>query len=354
MTGFSDREQLLSIFRVLIALLALQSCQQLAQLDSFVLNLLGITQASAQPPEHLILIALPAILAGALAIYSGEVLSDKHRLMVMLQLISLSFLVQWFLLTTYKLPIAPMAAILSVLAGTLMGNVLKRQNKKQSLMQTSLMQLQMTNDEIASTRLSMVKQDEADRRILAADLHDQVLNDLKQAKAKLAELPKSPDTDQLRQLLDQSANQIRTVMENLTPSVLENLGLISALEDLLSQSAQRANLRTRLDKGSVETLSFDPVEELLIYRIAQEVLNNTIKHAGARQVTVKIESTSESVIISITDDGKGIEPDKERGISRGLRYIRQRADILGAIASWHPGKDNKGTTFKLQIPLRGQ
>ncbi|MBK7836146.1 MAG: hypothetical protein IPJ49_00325 [Candidatus Obscuribacter sp.] len=44
MTGFSDREQLLSIFRVLIALLALQSCQQLAQLDSFVLNLLGITQ----------------------------------------------------------------------------------------------------------------------------------------------------------------------------------------------------------------------------------------------------------------------------------------------------------------------
>jgi signal transduction histidine kinase len=352
MTGFSDREQLLSIFRVLIALLALQSCQQLAQLDSFVLNLLGITQASAQPPEHLILIALPAILAGALAIYSGEVLSDKHRLMVMLQLISLSFLVQWFLLTTYKLPIAPMSAILTVLAGTLMGNVLKRQNQKQSLMQTSLMQLQMTNDEIASTRLSMVKQDEADRRIRSR-LTRPVLNDLNKLK-QTAELPKSPDTDQLRQLLDQSANQIRTVMENLTPSVLENLGLISALEDLLSQSAQRANLRTRLDKGSVETLSFDPVEELLIYRIAQEVLNNTIKHAGARQVTVKIESTSESVIISITDDGKGIEPDKERGISRGLRYIRQRADILGAIASWHPGKDNKGTTFKLQIPLRGQ
>lgn len=354
MTGLSDREQLLSIFRLLIALLALQSCQQLAPLDSSVLDLLGITQTSSQPPEHLILIALPAILAGAVAIYSSEVLSDKHRLMVLLQLISLSFLLQWFLLTTYKLPPSPIATILTVLAGALMGNVLKRQNQKQSLIQTSLMQLQMTNEEIASTRLSMVKQDEADRRILAADLHDQVLNDLKQAKAKLAELPNGPGTDQLRRLLDQSTNQIRTVMENLTPSVLENLGLVSALEDLLSQSAQRANLRTRLDKGDVQTLNFDPVQELLIYRIAQEVLNNTIKHAGARQVTVKIERNSESVIISITDDGKGIEPDKKRGISRGLRYIRQRADILGAIASWHPGKDNKGTTFRLQIPVRGQ
>lgn len=362
MTAFKDREQLLAVFSLLIVLLALESTRLFAPFELILMTALGISQEISQGISQgpsttdcqVFLIALVPALAGAAALLSSEILSKQNRVMVILQLIALALLCQWFLLSALKLPIAPLTTIVTVLGGALLGLLLQRQNHKQKQQQTSLMQLQMTNAELTTTRLAMVKQDEADRRILAADLHDQVLNDLKQAKAKLKDLPAGTSNDQLRDLLDQSSNQIRAVMENLTPSVLENLGLVSALEDLLSQSSKKAALKTRLDKSSVATLSFDPVEELLIYRIAQEVLNNIVKHAEARQITLKIESMGEIITISITDDGKGIQAEQQRGNSRGLRYIRQRADILGAIASWQPGKDNKGTTFKLQLPVRGQ
>lgn len=354
MTQLKDREQLLAVFLLLIVLLALEVSRLLSTLDKQLLSALGITQSLITSDRQIVLVSLVPILAGVAALFSSEILSKQNRLMVILQLIALALLSGWFLLSAIKLPMAPITTIVTVLAGAVLGFLLQKQNNNQKQQQISMMQLQMTNAEISTTRLALVKQDEADRRILAADLHDQVLNDLKQAKAKLKDLPASESSDQLRELLDQSSNQIRSVMENLTPSVLENLGLVSALEDLLNQSSQKSSLRTRLDKSNIETLSFDPIEELLVYRIAQEVLNNVVKHAQARQVTIKIETTSELTTISITDDGKGIQPEQERGNSRGLRYIRQRADILGAIASWHPGKDNKGTTFKLQLPVRGQ
>jgi len=96
------------------------------------------------------------------------------------------------------------------------------------------------------------------------------------------------------------------------------------------------------------------VEQSLLYRLVQESITNICKHAGATVVRGTVEMEGEHLLIKVTDNGRGIDPAKLREDSRGVRYMRQRADLIGATIAWRPGEDGKGTTVEIRIILAGR
>lgn len=249
----------------------------------------------------------------------------------------------------FSLLSAIIATSLSFALG-LMARSFKDAEEKQT---SRYFELAIKNDQLNQTRLALLKQDESDRRILASDLHDQVLNEIKAIKSHLVQCSPGVDNPHLLALeksLDTTVSHIREVMESLFPSVLENLGLCAALDQLTRDMAHKAGLQGRFIKGIDETMleALNKTEQLLLFRLTQEALNNVIKHSQAKTVRISLESIDDHIRLSITDDGIGFQV-KERGDSRGLRYMRLRADLIGALISWKNNSPN-GTTVTIDLP----
>jgi signal transduction histidine kinase len=151
----------------------------------------------------------------------------------------------------------------------------------------------------------------------------------------------------LGEIAQQALQEMRLLVYELRPLALESEGLIGALEHRLETVERRAGIQARmLVEGEVE-LAADQEEEL--YGIAQEALNNSLKHARASQVELSIRVTDESVALEVTDDGQGFDLAHVRykgGL--GLISMEERADEIGGQFSIHtaPGE---GTTVRLSV-----
>lgn len=296
-----------------------------------------------------------AWIAGYTALLVGKNISLKSSLFPLIQIAALQCILQWLASRYLDLEPMPLLTVALILIGFKCGDELRKYQEVKTALNLAHLTDKIKSQSLSLTQLSLVKQEEADRRILAGDLHDQVLNDLKIVRGKLNGLKlgeeKIAGIDEIDKLLDSSSNQIRQVMESLFPSVLENLGLSSALEDLLKQYGTRGNFRSRQEiSGSLVECRLEPIDELLIFRIVQEALNNVVKHSGASQVILKIEvSADHQLTLSVSDNGKGIEASQVES-SRGLRYVRQRADLLGAQVTWQSVPAGKGTVFTFVLP----
>jgi|GEM_PF-3773382 len=283
---------------------------------------------------------------------------------VTLQALVLAYFCQtlaWSYLNTETLPLA---FLLGLTAALILGKMARQSDARQLVAASNKIVLSVKEEELKEAHLQLVKQDEADRRILASDLHDQVLNDLKSIRTAVGALKDKDDSseitksteikkiEEIEAMIDQTTGQVREVMENLTPSVLENLGLASALDDLLRRSAVRGKFKTRFkNEGQAAIDKLSSIEGLLIFRTVQEALSNIVKHAGASKVELEISNTDTPSVLTIlvNDDGLGFPEGKNRGQSRGLRYMRQRIDLIGGHIAWLPGKDSKGCRVQITI-----
>ncbi|MFD0434255.1 MULTISPECIES: HAMP domain-containing sensor histidine kinase [Streptomyces] len=193
---------------------------------------------------------------------------------------------------------------------------------------------------------------EAERRRIAQELHDEVgqsmtaiLLVLKRAADDAPE-PLREDLKQAQEITRESLDEVRRLVRRLRPGVLEDLGLVSALTSLSQDFATHTGLRVvrRLD-GDLPAL--DHESELVLYRVAQESLTNAARHADAGRVEVSLHGADEAVVLEIADDGRGIEAACE---GAGIRGMRERALLAGAtldIAST-PGT---GTRIRLTAPV---
>lgn len=292
-------------------------------------------------------------LASTLAIYN---IVGPPRYIACLMLIAVSLAYQWLAYNLTGGPTHPVGFVAAFATGTACGALLRIRHTQRRKEESTYYELKLKNRELMETRLELLKQDEVERRILAADLHDQVLNDLKQVVQRFEKYTQEPDTEnaeKIKTLTAQVMREIREVMDSLSPSVLEHLGLAAAVEDCLRRGAERANFRTRF-KSRVENEELDclsMVEKGLLYRLVQESITNICKHAGASTVRTTLEMDGDELLIKVTDDGKGIDPAMARGDSRGLKYMRYRADLIGATIAWKPGENGKGTTVEMRINL---
>jgi signal transduction histidine kinase len=288
---------------------------------------------------------------------AGFKIDGAAKIFSWLQLLAASVLFQWAAWTTFHAQGHPIGLTSAFTFGILAGSVFKLYAKYSQKQEAQFYALLLRNKELQEARVQMVKQDEIERRMLAADLHDEVLNDLKALKQKIdtyKQVPHEATAADIEELLQKAMTEIREVMDSLCPSALEHLGLIAAIEDCVKRGAERANLKFRFKNNSSpeDTERLTAVEKSLLYRIVQESVTNVCKHAEASLVRTTIELQNHDLVIAITDDGKGMHSKKVAQDSRGLRYIKQRADLIGAAVSWFSGQNGTGTTVEVRLNLQ--
>lgn len=191
----------------------------------------------------------------------------------------------------------------------------------------------------------------AERQRLVRDLHDSTtqklyglltLTEAAQAGIEMGSPEKlAPILSRIGETARQALKDMRLFLYELQPVDLERDGLVSILNQRLTAVEGRADVKARL--LSDETISLPLDKEVALYYIAQEALNNVLKHAKAKSVTVRLKQTKSNVKLEIEDDGNGFTPGKDNNGGMGMRNMKERASQVGgkiAISSI-PGKGTK-------------
>ncbi|HEY9785196.1 MAG TPA: ATP-binding protein, partial [Candidatus Obscuribacterales bacterium] len=217
--------------------------------------------------------------------------------------------------------------------------------------------LRQRNRELAQARESMQLRAEEERQRIAEDLHDETLPALssvaRMADRLAQDLVDNPVPMEMRTKLDEAVIEMRRVINDLHPSVLETMGFKPALENLLSILTRETGMEGNfVDGDGKDDYPIPSFTKLQLYRIVQEALNNVQKHSKASHVELSISKAEGHLRISVADNGKGIDPKLIRKDSHGLLNIRQRAQLIGAQVEWkRPVKFSSGTELSLKINM---
>ena len=194
---------------------------------------------------------------------------------------------------------------------------------------------------------------EAERKRVAQELHDEVGQALTAVMLELSRLAKRAPAeleDELREAQETtraSLDDVRRIARQLRPEALDDLGLVPALGALATTFADRTGMRVarHLDEG-VPPLS--PDAELALFRVAQESLTNAVRHAGTPSVDLYLEPVDDGVVLRVRDYGKGLNGARS---GSGIRGMRERAVLVGGELSIEqpPGG---GVEVQLKIPAR--
>jgi PAS domain S-box-containing protein len=216
------------------------------------------------------------------------------------------------------------------------------------------------NLEVLSQRLFDAQ--EAERRILARDLHDGVTQSLAALKLNLIiisnELLATPKEETDERLTDsinlaaQVIDLVRNVMTDLRPSGIDDAGLESALGSLVVQFRSRHNIHVKFENNHLAIPRLDTNLELALLRIAQEALFNIAKHANTNEATLILQQEDDTIYLAIEDKGVGIKSldSAQRSGHHGMTIMRERAEAFGGefnVASM-PGQ---GTKIEVRIPV---
>lgn len=205
---------------------------------------------------------------------------------------------------------------------------------------------------------------DAEHRRIALDMHDDVLTELT-ALSRIADTltadastgtPVAPAAlRNLREGMGDLAGDIRAVIDDLYPPVIETLGLASALEGQISRLQKRfADIRfaASIEPGAGQSL--DRAQALSLYRAVREALANALRHSGADRIEVDMHRDGERLVLNVEDNGPRVSGDTppEFTEGRGLAGIRHRAARLGGLASWTRSRFSTGTKLTVEVPLR--
>jgi len=201
--------------------------------------------------------------------------------------------------------------------------------------------------------------EEQERRKLAVDLHDTLAQLLHVAKMKLSDLrPRGGETQnrllqQVRKLLDDANQAVRSMSYQLSPPILYELGLAPALQWLGEEMKHLYNLEVTIKDDSCAP-DLNESTRTILFRAIRELLINVAKHSGARSAVVWIRRHDHTISVVIEDQGVGFDPkavlDSRRNRGLGLFSIRERLDYLGGKMEIH-SVPKKKTTIVLTLPL---
>lgn len=157
--------------------------------------------------------------------------------------------------------------------------------------------------------------------------------------------------EKVEELLNEIEKQLRRFSHDLRPSVLDDYGLMPALQTFAGRFSKRAGLPIKIE-GDLESRLPAKIETTL-YRVAQEALNNVAKHAKATEVSIRLWRTPAALHFHISDNGIGFEPSPPgalNGQGMGLRGIRERLTVLGGTLEIQ-SKLQQGTVLHVSVPM---
>jgi two-component system sensor histidine kinase UhpB len=192
---------------------------------------------------------------------------------------------------------------------------------------------------------------EGERQRIARELHDEIGQSLTAVLLGLKRtIDRAPaelrgELHTVQEMVRDSLDEVRMIARRLRPGVLDDLGLLSAMNALVADFSEisDAPITSRLDQ-QIPALSKDT--ELVLYRIAQEGLTNVARHAGASRVDVDLRRTGSQVVLRISDNGRGLDEAVE---GAGIRGMRERAILIGADLTLTAAPAG-GTTLHLAVP----
>ena len=214
-----------------------------------------------------------------------------------------------------------------------------------------------TLDRLEEERRSSVRRvlsaQEAERRRIARELHDQIGQNLTAVLLELKRLRGRVDPAYAETLADaqelarESLDELRRISYELRPAALDDLGLKSALAALTTAISRRSGVAVTLDvAGDVPPMPADV--ELAVYRVAQEALTNAIRHSGGSRAHVRLAASAGSLVLQVSDDGRGLGDGPISG--GGIRGMRERALTVGGRLLLGVGEGG-GLEVELDVPL---
>ncbi|MDQ3327183.1 MAG: GAF domain-containing protein [Chloroflexota bacterium] len=239
----------------------------------------------------------------------------------------------------------------------------KRMEREIARRQRQLRRSQKREEQLSSYTATVLAAQEDERKRIARDLHDDTAQALialsRRIEALREHLHTSPETaepmiDDLKELTDQTIASVRRFSRDLRPSLLDDLGLVPALEWLVAENARRHKITTRMKVHGQERRLPSEVE-LTCFRIAQEALNNTAKHAGATGAAVELYFGPNGCRLSVSDNGRGFQPgavgpDLAHAGRMGVMGMHERAGLLGGTLTVR-GTPGEGTKVTATIPI---
>lgn len=198
---------------------------------------------------------------------------------------------------------------------------------------------------------------EQERRRWARELHDETLQGLAGLQVRLSiaeqQSPDSATAMRVHDVLDDLASEIRklrTLITELRPAALDDLGLAPALESLAEAVIATSDLEIDLHVD-LRDERLDPETETAVYRLVQEALTNVIKHAEATRCAVEVAGDGDAVYVVVRDDGRGVDVEAlERRGGFGVTGMRERAHLAGGSLTLGAGAAG-GTELRVRLPL---
>lgn len=205
-----------------------------------------------------------------------------------------------------------------------------------------------------SARLQAVREEE--RTYMAREIHDQLGGAMTGLKMDVAALRRNlqttllEKTDAISGLIDDTIQTVRRIATELRPAILDDFGLVAAIEWQLQEFQSRANIRCNLSTDATD-IPLDPERSTAVFRVFQETLTNVARHANATQVDVHLQELTGQLILRVHDNGRGISAEEISGSkSLGLVGMQERIHLLSGELDIQ-GAPGQGTTILVKIPL---
>jgi signal transduction histidine kinase len=211
--------------------------------------------------------------------------------------------------------------------------------------------------ELQQLSARLVEAQEEERRSISRELHDEVgqaLTGVLVEMANLTVLIRSRDLDrvsdkaaEIKKLIEESIRVVRNLALLLRPSMLDDLGLVPALEWQAREVSKRGSVWVEVDARQVSE-QLPEEHKTCIYRVVQEALHNIVQHAGARKVKVMVWQDERQLGLSVEDDGRGFDPKRQKGM--GLVGMEERVKHLGGSFDVR-SQPGTGTVLSISLPL---
>ena len=223
--------------------------------------------------------------------------------------------------------------------------------------------LDHTISELHHLSFKLIQAQEDEQRRIAMELHDQTGQDLSVLKLRLVDihhdlLAQAPDkADKCREaesFIDKIIEDVRRLSHGLSPAALDILGLAAAVDAMVTDFVRHVKWEARLDVATLDYIPDLPAQ-IAVYRIIQEALHNTYKHAGASTVAIRSRRQKNHLLIDINDNGCGFDRlsrqksnDRPQGL--GLAAMRLRARMIGARFAY-TSRPGEGAHIRIELPL---
>jgi signal transduction histidine kinase len=219
--------------------------------------------------------------------------------------------------------------------------------------------LRLSGQQLREFAASVEAVREEERARVAREIHDELGQALTVVKLDLSWLQLKPPRNQrefrkkvktIMQHVDNTIDRMRKIVSELRPAILDDLGLIAAIEWQVREFQKRTGIPTRL-RSNVTEADVTPDRSAAVFRVVQEALTNVIRHAKAHSVQVELKKENSLLTISVSDDGHGIKDEMVQEMkSLGIVGMRERVGRIGGEFRIH-STSGKGTRVEITLGI---